>query len=148
MSSVHEFCLFMPYLSIFSVLHGKNLILLNLINRYVLHVSNFLKSWHNGNQKCKFLISANHLFSVTQIAAVTTEQVVLIYTYMNVSFYWPQCVRCVFVCMCDLFNQSTCKKPHCHVLELSKLDAFRGYFRNWGQRLEDAKKGTFSLQKS
>ena len=33
------FCLFIPFLSVFFVFHGKNLILLNLINRYMIFTS-------------------------------------------------------------------------------------------------------------
>ena len=63
---------------------------------------------------------------VTQGAAASTQEVVLIFSYMDVSVYWSWCVLCVFVsvcvcvCVCVTSNQSTNKKPH-HVLDLSKL---------------------------
>ena len=39
---------------------------------------------------------------------------------MRVSTHGPQCVPCVFVCICVISNQSTGKKRS-HVLDLSKL---------------------------
>ena len=45
MGGVCLFCLFKLYLSVFFVFHRKNLVLLNLINRYVTATSEkFLKS--------------------------------------------------------------------------------------------------------
>ena len=44
----------------------------------------------------------------------------LIYIYIGVSVYCLLCVLFVFVCM--ISNQSTCKKPR-HVVDLMKLDA-------------------------
>ena len=43
---------------------------------------------------------------------------------MGVSVYWTLSVLCVFVCVCvrEISNQSTSKKPH-YVSDLSKLDA-------------------------
>ena len=114
------FCLFTPHLSVLSVFHGRNL--LNLINRYVIssETKNFEKQRHCGNLLRKFLISVNHLFIVTQIATVSTLQVLLIYIYIGVSVYCPLCVLCVFVYV--ISNQSICKKPR-HVVDLMKLDA-------------------------
>ena len=73
----------------------------------------------------EFFISVNYSFSVIQIAAVSTWQVVLMYIYMGVLVYWPLSVKCVFVCMCVfvcvISNQSTSKKPY-YVSVLSKPD--------------------------
>ena len=53
------------------MLHGKNLVLLNLINRYVASTNKeFLKSKDIVELRKKKLISANDLFDVIQIATV------------------------------------------------------------------------------
>ena len=50
-----------------------------------------------GTRQSKFLKSANYSFNdVIQIAAMSTQQVALIYIYVGVSVYWPLCVQCVF----------------------------------------------------
>ena len=48
----------------------------------------------------KVSFDISELFSVIQIAAVSTWQLVLIYIYMSVSVYWSLSVLCIFVCMC------------------------------------------------
>ena len=55
-----------------------------------------------------------------QIAAA---RVVLIFIYIVVSFYWPQCVVCLFVCVIP--NQITSKKNMSPMSDLSRLDALR-----------------------
>ena len=65
------FCLFTPFPFVLFVFHGKNLLLLNLINKYLTSTSeSFLESKDIVESKC--LIPANYLFSVIHIAAVST----------------------------------------------------------------------------
>ena len=65
---MYSFCLF-TFLSVFLVFHGKNLVVLNIINIYVTSTSaKFLKS--KDTVQNKFLISVNYSINVMQIAAV------------------------------------------------------------------------------
>ena len=65
---MYSFCLF-TFLSVFLVFHGKNLVVLNIINIYVISTSaKFLKS--KDTVQNKFLISVNYSINVMQIAAV------------------------------------------------------------------------------
>ena len=112
--------LYTPFPLVFFAFHRKNLVLLNLILRYTsdycLKIKDIVKS--------KFLILANFSFSVTQIAAVSTQQVLVIHIHMNVLVYWSPRQLCAFVCVsCVLSNQSNNQKPH-WVSDHSKLDTF------------------------
>ena len=65
---MYSFCLF-TFLSVFLVFHGKNLVVLNIINIYVTSTSaKFLKS--KDTVQNTFLISVNYSINVMQIAAV------------------------------------------------------------------------------
>ena len=48
----------------------------------------------------KSLISVSYSFSVIQIVAVSTQQVMLIYSSLCVSVYLSHCAVCVSVCVC------------------------------------------------
>ena len=107
-------CLFTPFLSVFVAFYRKNLVLLDLINRCITSTSKwFLKS--KDTVEFKFLISANYLFNVMQIYAVSTKQVVLIYIYIGVC-----CGLCV--CACVWYQIRVLAKNRI-MAELSKLDA-------------------------
>ena len=114
------FCLFTPFLSVLFVFHRKNLVLLNLINRYIISTSEwFLKNktlWKVNVSK-----SVNYSFSLIQVVAVSTYQVMFKYTYMGVSVYWILSVLRFFVCVCLTSNQNTSKKT-LYVSDLGKLD--------------------------
>ena len=45
------------------------------------------------------MFDISELFSVIQIPAVSTRQVLLIYIYIGASVYWSLSVLCIFVCM-------------------------------------------------
>ena len=67
---VSTFSLFIPFLPVFFVLYVKNLVLLNVINRYVTPaIEYFLKS-KGIVELGKSLMSANFSFNVVQTAAV------------------------------------------------------------------------------
>ena len=93
-SGVCAFCLFTWFLSIFFVFHKKDLVLLNLISRYMT-LSNFWeakKLWTS----VKWIFDISDSLNVTQIAAVSKIDGVNI--YFCVSLLSPVCVVYVFVC--------------------------------------------------
>ena len=113
-------CLFTSFLSVFVAFYRKNLVLLDLINRCITSTSEwFLKS--KDTVEFRFLISANYLFNVMQIYAVSTKQVVLIYIYIGVC-----CGLCVCMCVCvrvRVWYQIRVLAKNRIMAELSKLDA-------------------------
>ena len=88
----------------------KDLVLLNLISRHMTFSSQrFFKS-KNIADLCKVNFCISKLFcinNIIQVAAVCSEQVVLIYFYVCVSLLAPVCSLCV--CLCVISNQSTSK---------------------------------------
>ena len=52
-------------------------------------------------------VSTSYSFSIIQVAAVCTLQVVLIYTYICVSVCWAFCVLCVLVCVLCVFVKTS-----------------------------------------
>ena len=57
----------------------------------------FLKS-KDIDDHCKVnFVSVSYSFSVIQVAAVCTEQAMLIYIYLRVSVYWSLCPVCLTV---------------------------------------------------
>ena len=95
------FCSFTPFLTAFFVFHKKDLVLWNLISRYMTPSSEQIF-------KCKDIVDLN----VIQVAVVYAWQVVLIYIYKWKSMYWCLYVLCVFACVCD-FKQSLVKTMSC-----------------------------------
>ena len=84
------FCLFAPFLSVSFVFHWTNLVLFHLLNRY---------DFCTWKVESKFFILVNYSFSVIQIAAVSIQQVVLIYiiigVYQSISPW--ECCACLRV---------------------------------------------------
>ena len=112
------FYLLILFLLLFFVFQGKNLVLLNLINRYV---SNIWKAKTLGNS-VKYIFDITELF--TQCNRVSycedIKSGVYIYLYGCVSLQVPVYILCL--CMCVISNQSTSKKTY-YLSDLSKLDS-------------------------
>ena len=100
-------CLLTPYLSIFYVFYEKNLMLLNLINRYVTSTSQKLKKKKHKDivEPCRFLILANYSFN----DRVHNRCCVYITGGINIYFHGCQsigpCVCCVCVCVCEIKSE-------------------------------------------
>ena len=112
---------------IFFFSQEKNLVLLNLINRYIKSVT-FEKQRHCGKLQSKFLRSANYSSNAilsklfiqcnTESCCEHITGSINIYLYACVSPLAPVFAMCLWVCV--ISNQSTSKKPS-QVLDLSNL---------------------------
>ena len=91
------FCSFTSFLSVLFVFHRKSLVLLHLMNRYTTSTTEYFRKRKYIVEKEIFDIS--ELFSVIQIAVVSTWQIMLIYIYMGVSVYWSVSMLVILVCM-------------------------------------------------
>ena len=103
-SLVCLFCLFTPFLSVLFILRRKNLVLLNLINRYMTKRKDIVE--------IEFLVLVNYSFKFN--ADGCCEHIssgVNIYLYGSVSLLIPECTGCV--CVCDIKSEYQEKTPLC-----------------------------------
>ena len=70
---------------------------MHLMNRYTTSTTEYFRKRKYIVEKEIFDIS--ELFSVIQIAVVSTWQIMLIYIYMGVSVYWSVSMLVILVCM-------------------------------------------------
>ena len=104
-------CLLTPYLSIFYVFYEKNLMLLNLINRYVTSTSHeFLKS-KDIMEPCKVyfwywrIIHSVNTDNCREHITGGVNIYVYVYILSWVSVYWPLCLLYICVCACDIKSE-------------------------------------------
>ena len=113
------FSSFIPFLPVLFVFHRKDLVLLNLISKYMISTSeSFLKSKDIVNLfKLNIYISKSFMQCNTGSCCVCITGSVNIYLYVCISFLIPVCLVWVCVCVCMISNRST-RKSH------SRFDAF------------------------
>ena len=101
------FCSFIPFLLVFLVFQKKDLVLLNLISRYLTSTREyFLKSIHiAGLCKANFCISKFFIQCGTGSCCVHIRGALNIYSYMCESVYCSLSVTRVFVCVYDIKSE-------------------------------------------
>ena len=122
------FCLFTPFPFVLFLFHGKNLLLLSLLNRYNTE-SDQQTSTRQCFLKSKYIFESNFLIlffkSFIQCYAHSWCGHIIggvsIYLYECVSLLVRACVVCLCLRVCVISNQTTSKKPH-YVSDLSKVD--------------------------